>query len=79
MSVMIEVEYRLPSDPARDRLISTTVAKHGGLLTDRDEPTAGALWPFVCLTFEFTEWSLARAAAIELWHAGERVDGPMEY
>lgn len=78
MSVMFEVLYRTPSDPARESTIAESVGGFGGKLAYREEPQAKETGP-VCRTFEFSGYEQANRAAAQLRSLGEHVEGPMAY
>lgn len=78
MSFMFEVLYKAPPDLRREAAISGRVGQFGGRLTYREEPDAGGTGP-VCLTYEFSDLSVARQAASCLRQEGEHVEGPTDY
>lgn len=78
MSVMFEVLYKTPSDPARESTIARRVVSFGGKLTYREVPDTLEAGP-VCLTFEFSGYEQANRAAEQLRSLGEHVEGPVAY
>lgn len=78
MSYMFEVYSRPPADPVREAALAERVSSQGGRLDYREAP-AGSGPGGVCLTFEFSDLELARAAAESLRRQGEHVEGPVDY
>jgi hypothetical protein len=76
MSVMFEVWYKRPSNPAKESSLTGRVAAFGGRLDYREEATEHS---GVCLTYEFDNWEKANEAADALRQLGEHVEGPMDY
>lgn len=78
MSFMFEVYYPAPVDHPRESRISEVVARFGGEVTYREEPSG---WPSrgVCLTCEFPGREPAEAATVFLREIGEQVEGPVDY
>jgi hypothetical protein len=78
MSLMLEVHYRSPADPLRERSLTTLVTQLGGRLDYREDPVAIAS-SAVILTYEFDERERAENAANALREQGEHVEGPADY
>jgi hypothetical protein len=78
MSFMFEVLYKSPTDPVRETALSDRVGQFGGRLTYREEPEAVGVGP-ICLTFEFSDFEVAKQAASFLRAQGEHVEGPVTY
>ena len=78
MSVMIEVEYRLPADERREERLLAEVAVFGGTFDSRQE-TNTQVQRNVSLIYEFADWDCAEKAAERLRSIGEHVDGPCSY
>ena len=72
MTVMFEVYYRPPADPARESALTALAERYGGRLDYREDP--GPL-SGVCLTFEFVDRPSAESAATALRGRGEHVEG----
>lgn len=77
MSFMIEVYYKAPPDSSREERISAEVARYGGQLTFREEPSGHS--EAMCLTYEFESRELAQRATALLQSLGEHVEGPADY
>lgn len=78
MSYLLEVYYKPPADSNRETLLSDRVARYGGQLTYREEPT-GEETAAVGLTYEFDDLARAEAAADSLRQEGVHVEGPADY
>ena len=76
MSVIFDVYYKRPSNPAKESSLTSRVAAYGGRLDYREDATEHT---GVCLTYEFDTWDKASEAAEALRQLGEHVEGPMDY
>jgi hypothetical protein len=78
MSYMFELYYAAPADARKEAKLTEAVAKLGGRLDYREEPTGGPSQA-ICLTYEFADWDLAEQAADSLRKQGEYIEGPFDY
>ena len=76
MSLIFEVYYKPPANPAREAALTSRVAGLGGRLDYREDATDHT---GICLTYEFDDHEKAVQAAEALRHLGEHVEGPMDY
>ncbi len=76
MSIMLEVYYKAPTNPAKESALTSRVVSLGGRLDFREDATEQA---GVCLTYEFDDCEKAMKAAEALRQLGEHVEGPMDY
>jgi hypothetical protein len=65
-------------NPRKEEEITEVVSRLGGALSCRETPTETGT-EAVCLTYEFSEWDSAQAAAASLRRQGEHVEGPVSY
>jgi hypothetical protein len=72
---MIEVQYRKPADPDRERAIWACVSNYDGEVMYREDDSTES----ICLTVEFPSWETAQDASSKLRESGEHVEGPMDY
>jgi hypothetical protein len=78
MSFIIDVYFRSPADPDKEKALTQRVAALGGRLDYRESPQSAANGS-ICLTFEFGRRDEAEAAARALREQGEHVEGPVDY
>ena len=79
MSYLFEVYYKGPQDVTREERLTKGVVAYGGRFDFWEKSEISNVCNYVCLTFEFDDYSQAERAVGILGQQGEHVEGPGLY